>query len=373
METILPRIGAPAIEPLKTLMDRSGPDVRKNVIRVLKQFRNPQVIQPLLKGFGDTEALTAEWALEGLQRNSSPVIVEPLLEHMNIRSRLQPEIAFTLGTTREPDVFQPLVDILEANAEKALTFDDYNFRVAGYIRELGKLGDPRAVEIIKGLPEPEADHLTLIPAKIDAMYWIGSPQAVDALTSYEIKSWSRQPWKNESTGRLLECVYESSAFEKIMLLGMKPQLTEHVRMRLIAMEKHGPCEKLLLDFAVCRTEDDCIRISKQLLGCSHEMLIDPLIALFEHPDARIRSAAAAILGRIGRSTASVNILSPVYQTYEETASAVVRKHAVEVIGLARVKRWLTTLQLDLYSEKDPDILKALQWAVGQIESGQVLT
>lgn len=218
METILPRISAPAIKPLKTLMDRSGPDVRKNVIRVLKQFRNPQVLQPLLKGFGDTEALTADWALEGLQRNSSPVIVEPLLKQLDIHSRLQPEIAITLGTTQNPDVFQPLVDTLETNIEKAQTITNINSWFTGYIRGLGKLGDPRAVEIIKGLPEPEPDYLTLIPAKIDAMYWIGSPEAVDTLTSYEVRSWSHQPWKNKSTGKLLECVYESSALEKLMLL-----------------------------------------------------------------------------------------------------------------------------------------------------------
>jgi len=154
---------------------------------------------------------------------------------------------------------------------------------------------------------------------------------------------------------------------------MNPELTEHVRMRLIAMERHGSSEKLLLDLAICRNTDDCISISEQLLECDRGKLVKPLVSLFEHPDAGIRRAAAAILGRIGRSTASANILSPVYQTYEESASAVVRKHAVEVIGLARIKRWLSTLQLDLYSEKDPDILKVLQWAVGQIESGQVLT
>ena len=81
METILPRIGPPAIEPLDKLLDRSGAGVRKNAIRVLKQFRDPAVIQPLLKGFADADDLTAEWALKGLQRNSSPEIVEPLLEH----------------------------------------------------------------------------------------------------------------------------------------------------------------------------------------------------------------------------------------------------------------------------------------------------
>lgn len=366
MVQILPAIGEPAIEQLASLLGHSHEGVRRSAIRILKHIQSEKVIEPLLRGAKDANQLNREYALEGLLRINDTSVVDSLLGELSADVQFDPLVATVLGATQDERVFEPLVKILhELGTEENLRVIQYMALVKAAMQGLALCGDPRSVAEIRALPESEVDMHTLMPAKIKAMATIGTGPAIDALTSLEVKRRQHQPWVVESSG--LKEVYKSTPLEQLILLGMKPQNTELVKQRLLALEELGSFEQLLLQLPRCKTGDECVAVSKQLLHCDPDSLILPMIALFEHPDLLVRSAASGILGKIARSKYKGKI-TRLGLDFLESTSALVRKGAAEVFALGKVSGSLKDLQMAQYTEKDPEVHKTIVWAIERIQA-----
>jgi len=165
-------IGTPALDALIQVLSGENLNAKKAAIRLLRDDKNPQVVQPLIAQLSGKDMELRVIVMEALVHFGDPRAVEPIIDQLACEDPAVSQAAIeSLGLLKDGRAVEPLITCLSSK--------DPDIRLKA-IEALGSLADGRAVQPLIDKLAVETQSIRL--ALFRALGSIGSPLASAELT-----------------------------------------------------------------------------------------------------------------------------------------------------------------------------------------------
>ncbi|MGE5173317.1 MAG: HEAT repeat domain-containing protein [Betaproteobacteria bacterium] len=329
----LVRIGAPSVDALLNLVEASDPDVRKFVVDILGDIKDPRATPALIGRLGDEDENVRVASAEALGKIRDPRAVDALLACLTHCDDgwLSYAAAEALGELGDERALGPLLAALSRSSLRE-----------PILESLGKIGNASALgPLISSLADPLRIVREVSTVAIATIY-----RKSAELARQKIIATVRAETTDRAVDSLEEILFTSSdELQKatIMLLGWSGR--EGSIRKLLAFLKEEDLEEpvvqslqyldrgnaaFLLGYL---TSDNALvrRSVARVLGyLGMSTAEDSLIPLLRDENGHVRSTAAEALGRLQSRKAVAPLLTLLTDEYESVQESAI--HALAVIG-----------------------------------------
>jgi len=396
----LVQIGVSAIDPLISALDTPDPDVRKFIVDILGDIREPAAVPALINGINDPDENVRVASAEALGKVRDPRAVDTLLACLNRYDQgwLDYAAAEALGEIGDQRALGPLIAALGRSSLREPVLE-----------ALGKIGNATTLgPLIASLADPlriirEVSIIALATiyrksaaaerqCVIDAVRAEISERAVDFMEEVLMTSAGEL---QKAAIALLGWTGKERSIVKLLGLLKEEELEEPMAqaLRHIDRERAGfllpylSNHNALVRRTVARVLGD--------IGCRGAE--EPLLKLLADENGHVRSTAAAALGLLKSNRAIaplLEMLSDEYESVQETAihalaaindesvidglirdfssrDAFMRRNIALLLGKFTTEKAIDALAFALKDE-EPDVRKAVVQALGDAAGGKAL-
>ena len=349
-------IGAPAAEPLVSLMVKESPPLSGYIGAVLRRIGEP-VADPLLailkepisnpQGFREAINILVEFEDERAIEPLIEIVKDPGRNFMGVNAACS-----ALGEFGDPRAIEPLVELIKRiNRASAPTTGAGSASFA-----LAKIGEEAVEPLIDLLGEEYLDPRQ-IRYTIRALGEIGDPKAIEALARY-IDHDDNQV-RRDVVNALADIGDEHSL--ELIIQGMRYGRPRRALTSASLLTAFGEPALVMLIEAL-QDEDPQVRMeaARQLSGFEDERVVEPLIELLNDEDASVRRQAASSLCEIPDARA----LEPLINAMDDEVDFV-RISAARALGLLDDQRAVEPL-IGLLDEENLNLRSAGVVSLGRI-------
>jgi len=365
----LVQIGGPAVDSLLRTVETPDPDVRKFVVDILGDIRDPRGVPVLINGLADDDENVRVASAEALGKIRDPRAVDVLIACLARADQgwLDYAAAEALGAIGDKRALGPLLAALSRSSLREPVLES-----------LGRIGNGETIgPLINSLADPLRIVREVSIAAIAAIYRKSAAperrkiidavrsgmtdRAVDFLEEILITS-SGELLK--STITLLGWTGKESSIRKLLALLKEEELEEPVVQSLQYLDRGSAT--LLLEYIP--HENALVRRSvAQVLGdMGASVAEDPLIALLQDENGHVRSTAALALGRLLSRKASVPLLALLADEYES-----VQRSAIQALAAIGDESVLDRLIRD-FSTRDTFMRRNIALLLGKFSSERAI-
>jgi HEAT repeat protein len=288
-------IGAPAVGPLIAALSQRNTKVRNNAAQALARIGDPRTVEPLIASLKSNSIDYASQivVVEALGKIGDARAAESLISLFGGGVDEMRETAFAAVISIGAPAVEPLIAAL--SHKKVMVRN-----IAA--QALGRIADPRAVEPLIAALADKDEKVPQMAAK--ALGWIADPRAVEPLM---------QALKNKNL------LARQPAAEALGLI-RDPRAVHALVDALKVGFPRGNTPKNIEDFywsVYIMKQDHLMRQEAAgALIAIGDASVDPLIAVLQDEDLKVRGFAAAALGEIGEKRA-IKALIPLQQDGED--------------------------------------------------------
>ena len=301
-----------AIDPLVKRLNR--PELRREAIQALTNFRAEQVVEPLIGLLDDPDIEVQCKAVDALGKIGGNQAIDALVKTLD-RPELRREAIQTLTNIRTKQVVETLIGLL----------DDPDIEVQRKaVDALGKIGDNRSIDaLVKTLDRPE-----LRWDAIQALTNIRSEQVVEPLIGLlDDPDIEVQRKAVDALGR----IRNNRAIEALLEIVNRPEIRREI---IQALRRNK---------------------AKRVVGC--------LVGLLDRPDIEVQRKAIDVLGEIG----NVRAIDALFKLLERP---LLRQKAIQALGKTKDSHIITSLVGLLDDPGMEDIRSSIIHALGEIGGEQ---
>jgi HEAT repeat protein len=390
----LVQIGVPAVNTVLSALDTPDPDVRKFIVDILGDLRDPRAVPALINRLEDGDENIRVASAEALGKIRDPQAVDALLACL-----FRPEhgwlgyaAAEALGAIGDERALEPLLTALGNSSLREPVLE-----------ALGKIGNANTLgPLIHGL----ADSLRIVrevsSVALVAIYRKNAPPEQQTII-LAVRSGATdksvdflEELLGTSNGKLqkaaiflLGWIGRDSSIRKLLALLQEEELEEPLAQALM----HIDANKATFLFAYLSSDNALIRrtVARVLGDLRVAGAEDPLVSLLQDENGHVRSAAAVALGRL-RSRKAINpllgLLTDEYESVQESAiqalaaigdesmldglikdfssrDAFLRRNIAVLLGKLRTDKAASALAFALKDE-EPEVRKAVVHAFGDM-------
>lgn len=307
--------GPAATEALRTFANDPAANVREWGVRSLSQVTDGGATDLMIDRLSDESPQVREWAVRSLQAQRDPRAVEPLIETLaGDEPEVQEWAARVLGSYEDRRAVQPLADALSAESSDVREWA---------ARGLGSLGDPAAIDALEAATRDTT--LDVREWATRSLGWIDDPRAASALTRVldagpeDVREWAVRGLGargGEDALDALERALRSAAFSDTVRAEAA---------RMLGRQRDG----LSLDPLLGALSAESPEVREEVLGALANL--DAEVgrrsaeeSMVGDPSARVRRAAAEVIGTLGAAGSEEALASALADPSEEVAAEAAR-------------------------------------------------
>ncbi|MFX0095629.1 MAG: HEAT repeat domain-containing protein, partial [Candidatus Hodarchaeota archaeon] len=357
------------------------------VIRTLKEFKDPQIVDPLIQLSKKGQKNIRIEAMQTLKHFNDPRIVKHLIQLLKDKDpQIFCSIAEILGELKDPRAVIPLTKIL--NAKFTYNTRQRNFRTPVVkdektnlriivAKSLGHLKDPRAVDpliqILRRHTDPE-----LFKTDIDALGQIGNPRAVDVLIDrlhlYHKKyRFYRKGEVSHVPSAAVDALsqIQTPQTTRMIIRALKDRDTNVFARAFSVLRKQYDSQIGEVLIKALKDKDDNVQVGA-ILGLAHLKYTPAkkplLLILRENVTPQVLQAATMTLGELGEKRAIEQLIG--FLKYKDRG---VRRTSAKVLGQLKASKALEPLFQLLKDDNEDEYVRAgAAWALGQLGDRQVV-
>jgi len=396
----LVQIGGPAVKALLSALGTPDPDVRKFVVDILGDLRDPRAVPALISRLEDSDENIRVASAEALGKIRDPLAVDALLACLVRPGQgwLGYASAEALGAIGDERALGPLLTALGNSSLREPVLES-----------LGKIGNANTLgPLIQSLADPlrivrEVSSVALVAiyrksalpeqqAIILAVRVGMSDKAVDFLEELLVTSAGEI---QKATIALLGWMGRESSIRKLLSLLKEEELEEPLAKALMHIDK----SKATFLLGYLSSDNALVRrtVTRVLGDIGIPEAEDSLISLLRDENGHVRSTAAVALGRL-RSRQAITpllaLLTDEYESVQESAihalaaigdesmldglikdfssrDAFLRRNIAVLLGELRTDKAAAALAFALKDE-EPEVRKAVVHAFGDMPAGKSL-
>jgi HEAT repeat protein len=327
------QLGPSATDHLVSTFDSVKTDVRKFIVDIIGEVRDPRAIPMLISALKDEDENVVASAVEHLGTMREPSVVDALVE-----------------TVKGGDVWTayPAVDAL------GNVGDDRNIPlIVGLLgnrslrepalRALGKLGGAREVEQILPYIEDKSravqqealasiekiyDRGVSEAAISDSLHKVFGDRVVELLLGYASGGKSDV---RASSILFLGLLRDERAIEPLIEMSKDDRHAHEVRKALVYIGRKKP--EAIIPHVHGRSAVEARFMCEVMSEVASPLYFDIFMEFLEHDDGHVRSAAALGLANIGDEKAVPNLMNRIGDPYEDVQEAIIHALAVLKDGL----------------------------------------
>jgi len=363
----LVHIGAEAVDALLASLGTPDPDVRKFIVDILGDIRDPRAVPPLINRLEDPDENIRVASVEALGKIKDRRAVDALLDCLtrNDQGWLDYAAAEALGELGDERALGPLLAALGRSSLREPVLDS-----------LGKIGNVNTLgPLISGLADPLRIVREVSMVALAAIYRKSTPadrvkmvQAVRAGMSERAVDFLEEMLL-ASAGELQKAAIaglgwagRERSIQKLLALLQEEDLEESMVQALETIDgDHVP-----VLFAYLSDENALVRrtVARVLGKSGLREAEDPLIRLLSDENGHVRSTAVDALGQLRSKKAVAALLELLTDEYESVQESAIR--ALAEIGDESV---LDSLVKD-FTSRDAHMRKNIALLLGKFSSGK---